>query len=122
MLDVLEARELAPQKAGLDERERKSYERADTTVGSLRHRRLTSKLIYIGGEVRPLITRRHSLWDAAYVEIHFEPTPAESEWARVFELADALAECIHPDRGAAGITFDRRNDLRRAPANRDERR
>jgi hypothetical protein len=121
VLDVLEARGLAPQKAGLDERQRKPYERAATMARlAAPPRPLRQTHMYLWRTTALKYGASLALWDAAYLGFDFKPTPPASEWPRVFELADALADCFHPDWGAAGIRFDLRDDVKRAPAQGDE--
>ncbi|MEP6859859.1 MAG: hypothetical protein ABJE66_04515 [Deltaproteobacteria bacterium] len=121
VLDVLEARGLVPQKAGLDERERKPYDRAATT-GRLAEppTPFRQTQMYLWRTAALKYEASLALWDSAYVGFDFKPTPPASDWARIFDLADALAECFQPDWGAAGIRFDLRDDLKRAPAQGDE--
>lgn len=121
VLDVLEARGLAPQKAGLDERHRTSYDRA-STLARLPDppRPLKQTDLYLSRSAAPSYEGSLALSDAANVRILLDPPPPQSEWARVFELADALAESFHPDWGGTGITFELRDDVKRAPAPGDE--
>jgi len=119
---VLDARGLTPQKVGRHERERKPYDRA-TALGMLAERPTPyeQSYVYLWRTAALKYEASLSKWDAAYLELSFKLTPPASEWARVFELADALAEFFHPDWGAAGIAFDLRAALTNKLVTDDER-
>jgi hypothetical protein len=121
VLDVFDQAGLAPQKWGLDERQLKPYERA-ATIGRLATppRPYEQTHLYLRRSASLKYEAALSLWDAAELEVSFEPTPPASEWARVFQLSDGLVERFLPDWGAVGIAFDLRDNRRRAPASGDE--
>ena len=121
VLDVLDARGLTPQKAGLEERAKKPYER-DGVLGLLSERptAFAQTKMYLWRTARLKYMAWLALWDEARIVVEFEPTPPPTEWQSIFELGDALAAVFQPDWGAAGIAFDLRADVRRAPADADE--
>jgi hypothetical protein len=122
VLDVTETCGFTPSSYGLDERGGARYTRKGA-LDLLAEPPLAFEQtkLFVRQKAPTKYFAALKLWDQAGVWFEFDPKQSEGTWARMFALADALANAFEPDWGATALIVDLRDDVTRPTASDDER-